>query len=67
MSVLYVEFLDEFNESKAATTLVQSVCVGMILCSGTHCFNMSSLDLLIAYPSVKKYEFHTWEISDQVL
>ena len=38
MSVLYVEFLDEFQRSKAETTLVQSVCTGVFLCAGNYKF-----------------------------
>ena len=34
MSVLYVEYLDEFQRSKAETTLVQSVCTGVFFCAG---------------------------------
>ena len=36
MSVLYVEFLDEFHISKAETMLVQSVCTGVFLCAGIY-------------------------------
>lgn len=35
MSVLFVEFLNEFGKTKAETSLVQSVCTGVFFIGGT--------------------------------
>lgn len=35
MSVLYVEWLQEFGKSNSETALVQSVCTGLFLMGGT--------------------------------
>jgi hypothetical protein len=72
MSVLYVEWLQEFGKSNSETSLIQSVCTGLFLIGGElHTQMFLSFTVLLNYLSnlqlsktskVVFYLIHCWQI-----